>query len=803
MELDPLTVLKKQYTIKQTLGDPGPFDIQYVGEDVDSKETYVIREFFPVNLVTREAGRTSIDVQGGDDEATAFQSGVEFFQRESEVLAELDHEVVSSGYTFFEANGTGYRARPQQSGMSLAQGLKSQGQLSEKAALSIMIPVLEGLQAAHDDGLYHGGVSPETIRLLEEGSVLLTGFRGAFIQFARQQGQLSKLVKPGTSAIEQYTPRGNQGPWTDVYAAAATITQMVTGEPLPEASDRLEGDDPVMAMIQDADAFSSPGVREALIDALTVDPSKRLQAADALSTALRESSERYDDSQEAYSILPVEPDGPAEEKASEADEDDVEVLSTAEERPARSGRRSSRSSEEESSNRMALFLGIPLLVIALGGGAWFMMSSGGSSGGGGASYADFRTRADSLYEQQEYQAARQAYRQALQQREDDTYVQQRLASIEEQMQSSSAQQYRESMAEGDSLKEEADSLFAEGSTEQANTVYSRAMAAYFSALDARAGDDRANQRIDQIERRQETIAEQQIGGGGDVDLQKIASFFQKQAEAQLEQNNLQAALRKYRQAAEYSPQNEELQQTISQLERDLQRQERQDQYLNAMRRGQEAMRQQNYEEARTAFQNAVDIWSSNKAEESLAEAKEMLAQNQQREQAYEQYRTRADEAYQEGNYEEAIRGYKQALEARPDDSYAEEQLEKAQEELEELQLAKAKQSKAEERKKNMIGEDGVYRVVDKEPSVEGGLKALHSEVRYPEEASRRGIEGRVYVKAIVNKDGSVRSAEVARGIGGGCDREALRVVRDADFVPAKVDGKPVPSQTTVWIQFSL
>jgi protein TonB len=44
---------------------------------------------------------------------------------------------------------------------------------------------------------------------------------------------------------------------------------------------------------------------------------------------------------------------------------------------------------------------------------------------------------------------------------------------------------------------------------------------------------------------------------------------------------------------------------------------------------------------------------------------------------------------------------------------------------------------------------------------------------------------------------------VARGIGGGCDEEALDVVEDAEFVPAKVDGKPVPARTTVWIQFSL
>jgi TonB family protein len=65
------------------------------------------------------------------------------------------------------------------------------------------------------------------------------------------------------------------------------------------------------------------------------------------------------------------------------------------------------------------------------------------------------------------------------------------------------------------------------------------------------------------------------------------------------------------------------------------------------------------------------------------------------------------------------------------------------------------------------------------------------------------VQGRVYVKAVVNKDGSVREAEVLRGPGAGTHEEALRVVKNATFIPAKYNGEPVPTETTVWIQFQL
>ncbi|PEN15337.1 hypothetical protein CRI94_03405 [Longibacter salinarum] len=759
MELAPLTVLNKQYTIKRTLGDPGPFDIKYLGETVDSETATVIREFFPVHLVERESGKTSIDIKGGDKESQLFQSGMEYFQKESSVLSQLDHDALPSGYKVFEANGTVYRARPHKQSMSLRKGLESKGTLSEKAALTIMVPILEALQVAHDNGLYHGGVSPETVRLCQDGAVLLTGFRGAYIQLARQGGELSALVQQGTSAIEQYTPRGNQGPWTDVYAAAATICYMVTGRELPDASDRLEGDDPLADLIQDADAFSAPGVREALIDALEVDPSKRLQSAEALSKALKESSTRYDGTESGYSIIPSELEQEeAESKSSGPATGEVEVLSTGgRERPARTRSRSSRSSrkKKESSNT-ALLVGLPIVLLLLGGVGYFVFA-GGSDG----SYEEFRTRADSLYEAENYDAARQAYSQALDVRTDDAFAQQRLRQIDQMMGSGGQQAFTTRVTEGDSLMAEADAAYASGDMRDALQMYSQATSSYYSAMDIR-DQESVQRRINRAEQRQDqVIAELRSGGGSDEDLDAIVRQQQQAQQARA--------------------------QTI---------------YRRAMQRGRDYMSREEYAQAKSAFEQASDAQTTDEVMDLIAQADSLLQTQRENQSAYERYRAQGDVAFQEGSYEDAVALYRRALEAKEGDTYAQEQLEKAKSELEAIQLAQAKRQKEQQRRENMK-EGDIYTVVDEEATVKGGLEALHKEVRYPSSAARRGVEGRVYMQAVVNADGTVREAKVTRGVSSAIDDEALRVVEDATFIPAKVDGKPVPSRTAVWIQFRL
>lgn len=94
------------------------------------------------------------------------------------------------------------------------------------------------------------------------------------------------------------------------------------------------------------------------------------------------------------------------------------------------------------------------------------------------------------------------------------------------------------------------------------------------------------------------------------------------------------------------------------------------------------------------------------------------------------------------------------------------------------------------------------------PEYVGGMDALYKylteNIHYPEQAKADNIQGRVIVHFVVMNDGSVVNIEVARGIGGGCDEEAVRVVKAMPkWKPAISDGKAVNVQYTLPITFKL
>ncbi len=99
----------------------------------------------------------------------------------------------------------------------------------------------------------------------------------------------------------------------------------------------------------------------------------------------------------------------------------------------------------------------------------------------------------------------------------------------------------------------------------------------------------------------------------------------------------------------------------------------------------------------------------------------------------------------------------------------------------------------------LLPDSGVCEPDDNVP----GLRDIGKKIRYPEIARKAGVEGRVILQFIVNENGSVTEVAVVRGIGAGCDEEALRVVREAKFKPGKQRGKAVKVKMSLPITFKL
>lgn len=104
--------------------------------------------------------------------------------------------------------------------------------------------------------------------------------------------------------------------------------------------------------------------------------------------------------------------------------------------------------------------------------------------------------------------------------------------------------------------------------------------------------------------------------------------------------------------------------------------------------------------------------------------------------------------------------------------------------------------------------DKVFEKVEDMPEFPGGEQAMmdfvSKNVVYPKDAQEKGISGRVFVSFIVEKDGSVSNVKVMRGIGGGCDEEAVRVISGLPkWKPGKQEGKPVRVSYQMPINFKL
>lgn len=94
-------------------------------------------------------------------------------------------------------------------------------------------------------------------------------------------------------------------------------------------------------------------------------------------------------------------------------------------------------------------------------------------------------------------------------------------------------------------------------------------------------------------------------------------------------------------------------------------------------------------------------------------------------------------------------------------------------------------------------------VVEDQPELVGGMTALQESVSYPETAKEAGIEGRVIVQFVVDKNGTVTKPKVTRGVNETLNQAALEAVKQQEFKPGQQDGQPVKVQMSVPVTFRL
>ena len=282
----PVGTQLKGYVIGEKLGQGG-FGITYRGFDLTLKIKVAIKEYYPSEMVGRSTNQKAVVLNGRDHEEI-FRYGLKTFLKEAQTIAQLRHPHLVRVLNYFELNNTAYLVMDYYEGEDLSRHLKPpKGQPGIKLpwwrAVKLLLPVLDGLQKVHQAGFMHRDLKPGNLYLTKDDELIVLDF-GSARQITSNHSHSLLIFSQGYAPYEQYLEGhlGRQGPWTDVYAIAATLYFMVTGSRLPSAMDRKQA-----VFLQQPDPLKParhfvpdlpPALDVALLWALAIEAEQRLQS---------------------------------------------------------------------------------------------------------------------------------------------------------------------------------------------------------------------------------------------------------------------------------------------------------------------------------------------------------------------------------------------------------------------------------------------------------------------------------------------------------------------------------------------
>lgn len=276
------TVLKggaHSYRIGEALGQGG-FGVTYIALDLSDNRQVAVKEYFPARCASRAADGS---IEPKPNQEAVYEGGRFSFLQEAKMLASLEGmPAVVQGLDYLETNNTAYLVMEFLDGTPLYQVVQKRGRILAEELMPMLKPLLENIARLHEAGIIHRDISPDNIMWMPDNTLKLLDFGCA--RSMEDGKSMTVLIKKGFAPVEQYQRHG-QGPYTDVYALAATIYYCLTGIIPPESPARMLDGKELKSPIS-LGAALTPEEERALMWGLEIYPKTRPANMDVFSKRL-------------------------------------------------------------------------------------------------------------------------------------------------------------------------------------------------------------------------------------------------------------------------------------------------------------------------------------------------------------------------------------------------------------------------------------------------------------------------------------------------------------------------------------